>query len=83
MVDSKPVFRAQVKGAGPTGALAALALARAGWQVCLSDPLPAVALLKRRLPESDSSMLATSVFDIADIPSGAMRWISNTDFRPG
>ncbi|MEB3202307.1 MAG: FAD-dependent monooxygenase [Synechococcus sp.] len=47
MVDSKPVFRAQVKGAGPTGALAALALARAGWQVCLSDPLPAVALLKR------------------------------------
>lgn len=42
-----PVLRAQVNGAGPTGALAALALAEAGWQVRISDPLPAAALLER------------------------------------
>lgn len=48
MVSSNPVFRAHVKGAGPTGALAALALAEAGWQVSLSDPLPAASLLGRR-----------------------------------
>jgi 2-octaprenyl-6-methoxyphenol hydroxylase len=47
MVPSNPVYRAQVKGAGPTGALAALALADAGWQVFLSDPLPAANLLER------------------------------------
>lgn len=40
-------LRARVNGAGPTGALAALALADAGWQVQLSDPLPAEALLQR------------------------------------
>lgn len=32
-------MRARVSGAGPSGALAALALARAGWQVQLDDPL--------------------------------------------
>lgn len=47
MVPSNPVFRAHVKGAGPTGALAALALADAGWQVSLSDPLSATSLLGR------------------------------------
>ena len=38
---------ARVFGAGPTGALAALALARSGWQVDLWDPLPPAALLER------------------------------------
>ena len=47
MVPSNPVLRAQVNGAGPTGSLAALALAEAGWQVSISDPLPAVSLLER------------------------------------
>lgn len=47
MVHTHPVFRAQVLGAGPTGALAALALARAGWQVRICDPLPAAALVER------------------------------------
>lgn len=47
MVPSNPVFRAQVNGAGPTGALAALALADAGWQVSVRDPLPAASLLER------------------------------------
>jgi len=47
MVESNPVFRAQVNGAGPTGALAALALAEAGWQVTIRDPLPAATLLER------------------------------------
>jgi 2-octaprenyl-6-methoxyphenol hydroxylase len=47
MVPSNSVLRAQVNGAGPTGALAALALADAGWQVVLSDPLPAASLLER------------------------------------
>jgi 2-octaprenyl-6-methoxyphenol hydroxylase len=39
--------RARVLGAGPTGALAALALADAGWSVSLHDPLPAASLLRR------------------------------------
>ena len=47
MVESKPVLRALVNGAGPTGALTALALADAGWQVQISDPLPASVLLER------------------------------------
>jgi len=47
MVPSNSVLRAQVNGAGPTGALAALALADAGWQVSISDPLPAASLLER------------------------------------
>ena len=47
MVESKPVLRALVNGAGPTGALTALALADAGWQVQISDPLPAAVLLER------------------------------------
>ncbi|MBD2422910.1 FAD-dependent monooxygenase [Cyanobium sp. FACHB-13342] len=47
MVESNPVLRAQVNGAGPTGALAALALAEAGWQVEIHDPLPAATLLER------------------------------------
>ena len=34
-------------GAGPTGALAALALAQAGWRVQLCDPLSAAALAER------------------------------------
>jgi 2-octaprenyl-6-methoxyphenol hydroxylase len=41
------VPQAQVLGAGPTGALAALALAQAGWQVQLSDPLSAADLASR------------------------------------
>ncbi len=40
-------WRARVFGAGPTGALAALALARAGWMVELCDPQTAAALLNR------------------------------------
>lgn len=47
MVESKPVLRALVNGAGPTGALTALALADAGWQVRISDPLSAAVLLER------------------------------------
>jgi 2-octaprenyl-6-methoxyphenol hydroxylase len=47
MLQSNPVLRAQVNGAGPTGALAALALAEAGWQVRIRDPLPAATLLER------------------------------------
>ncbi len=39
---------AVVQGAGPTGSLAALALARSGWQVKLHDPQDADALLGRR-----------------------------------
>jgi 2-octaprenyl-6-methoxyphenol hydroxylase len=38
---------ARVVGAGPTGALAALALAQVGWQVQLRDPLSREALLER------------------------------------
>ena len=37
---------ARVNGAGPTGALAALALAAAGWRVQLFDPLPRQRLLE-------------------------------------
>ncbi len=40
-------LQAQVIGAGPTGALAALALADAGWQVTIVDPLGSPALLER------------------------------------
>ncbi|MFM7086205.1 MAG: FAD-dependent monooxygenase [Cyanobium sp.] len=39
---------AQVRGAGPTGALAALAMAEAGWNVTLIDPLEARALCSRQ-----------------------------------
>jgi len=39
---------ARVNGAGPTGAVAALALARAGWQVSLHDPLSAEQLAQRQ-----------------------------------
>lgn len=38
---------ARVNGAGPTGALAALALARAGWRVQLVDPLTPAQLASR------------------------------------
>ncbi|MCX5948262.1 MAG: FAD-dependent monooxygenase [Cyanobacteria bacterium] len=41
-------FVARVLGAGPTGALAALALVDAGWSVELRDPLSAEALGQRR-----------------------------------
>lgn len=40
-------LRARVFGAGPTGSLAALALARSGWQVELCDPQPAQGLIAR------------------------------------
>jgi 2-octaprenyl-6-methoxyphenol hydroxylase len=40
-------LHARVHGAGPTGALTALALAQAGWQVSLHDPLTREALLAR------------------------------------
>jgi 2-octaprenyl-6-methoxyphenol hydroxylase len=40
-------LHARVHGAGPTGALTALALAQAGWQVSLHDPLERKALLAR------------------------------------
>ena len=40
--------RARVHGAGPTGCLAALALAQAGWQVSLHDPLDGPVLLRRQ-----------------------------------
>jgi 2-octaprenyl-6-methoxyphenol hydroxylase len=39
---------ARVEGAGPTGALTALALADAGWRVTLHDPLDPAQLLERR-----------------------------------
>lgn len=35
---ASPIFNAVVRGAGPTGALTALALADAGWSVSLIDP---------------------------------------------
>jgi 2-octaprenyl-6-methoxyphenol hydroxylase len=38
---------ARVHGAGPTGALTALALAQAGWTVSVHDPLSRAALLER------------------------------------
>ena len=40
-------LRARVNGAGPTGALSALSLAEAGWQVELCDPLDSAALQAR------------------------------------
>ena len=39
---------AWVRGAGPTGSLAALALAQAGWRVHLVDPQTPEQLLQRR-----------------------------------
>ncbi|KEF40817.1 MAG: 2-octaprenyl-6-methoxyphenol 4-monooxygenase [Cyanobium sp. CACIAM 14] len=43
-----PSLQARVVGAGPTGALAALALAEAGWGVTLRDPLPPTELQRRQ-----------------------------------
>jgi len=43
---SSPLL-ARVQGAGPTGALAALALSSVGWDVELEDPLPPATLLER------------------------------------
>ncbi len=40
--------QARVHGAGPTGCLAALALAQVGWEVQLCDPLDANQLLRRQ-----------------------------------
>jgi 2-octaprenyl-6-methoxyphenol hydroxylase len=40
-------LHARIRGAGPTGALAALALAQVGWRVSLHDPLAAEALQAR------------------------------------
>jgi 2-octaprenyl-6-methoxyphenol hydroxylase len=42
-----PPLHARVSGAGPTGALASLALAAAGWTVTLHDPLTAEHLRQR------------------------------------
>ena len=47
VASESPGLRAQVLGAGPTGALAALALAHVGWSVQLQDPLSAEALCRR------------------------------------
>ena len=44
----RPPFLARVIGAGPTGSLAALALADAGWSVTLEDPLTASQLCDRQ-----------------------------------
>ena len=44
----RPPLQARVIGAGPTGSLAALALAEAGWTVSLEDPLSPEALLARQ-----------------------------------
>lgn len=46
--DRLPLLRARVLGGGPTGALAALALAQAGWRVQLIDPLSGPQLQARR-----------------------------------
>ncbi|MBW4529285.1 MAG: FAD-dependent monooxygenase [Aphanothece saxicola GSE-SYN-MK-01-06B] len=43
----RPSLHARINGAGPTGALTALALAQAGWQVTLHDPLGPEALQDR------------------------------------
>ena len=55
-------LQARVYGAGPTGALAALALADAGWWVEIVDPLPRQALLERSrayaLTHSSAELLA-------------------------
>ena len=59
---SAAALRARVFGAGPTGALASLALARSGWQVQLCDPQPREALLNRSrayaLTHSSAELLA-------------------------
>jgi 2-octaprenyl-6-methoxyphenol hydroxylase len=44
----RPPFQARVIGAGPTGSLTALALAEAGWTVCLEDALSAAQLTARQ-----------------------------------
>jgi 2-octaprenyl-6-methoxyphenol hydroxylase len=44
----RPPLQARVIGAGPTGSLAALALAEAGWTVSLEDPLTPTQLTDRR-----------------------------------
>ena len=41
------LLHARVHGAGPTGALAALALAAAGWEVSVHDPLDRDQLMER------------------------------------
>lgn len=43
----RPSLHARINGAGPTGALTALALAQAGWRVNLHDPLSPEALQGR------------------------------------
>ena len=42
-----PPLRARIQGAGPSGALTALALAQAGWHVTVVDPQPLAQLLER------------------------------------
>lgn len=42
-----PLLHARIHGAGPTGALTALALEQAGWCVTLVDPQPPIQLLDR------------------------------------
>lgn len=55
-------LHARVNGAGPTGALTALALARAGWRVSLHDPQPPQTLRSRErayaFTHSSQSLLA-------------------------
>jgi len=57
------MLRARVNGCGPSGALAALALARAGWAVQLVDPLGCEQLLSRSrayaLTHSSQALLAS------------------------
>ena len=48
MQRAAPERTAWVRGAGPTGSLAALALAQAGWRVHLLDPQSAAQLLQRK-----------------------------------
>ncbi len=48
MQRAAPERTAWVRGAGPTGSLAALALAQAGWRVHLLDPQSAEQLLQRK-----------------------------------
>lgn len=42
-----PLLQARIQGAGPSGALTALALAQAGWNVTVNDPQPVDQLLNR------------------------------------
>ena len=70
---SAAALTARVFGAGPTGALAALALARSGWRVQVVDPQPSPALLQRSrayaLTHSSAALLSS--LDLWDSLAGA------------